>query len=55
MDHKTTIVLLTFLVAITPSLSDMVQINAYQEGSWKWVLLWYFILIILLTGLWEHL
>jgi len=55
MDRKAVIVLLTFVVAITPSLSDMVQISDIHEGSWKWVVVWYLILLIILFGLWEYL
>ncbi len=55
MDRKAVVVLLTFVVSITPSLSDAVQINHDYEGAWKWVALWYLILLVILSGLWEHL
>ena len=55
MDRKAVVVLLTCVVAITPSLSDMVQLETTQPGSYKWILLWYFTLLIILIGLVSHL
>jgi len=49
------VVALIFLVAITPSLSDIVQINDQRPGSWKVVAIWYIILIVLLAAFWEAL
>ncbi len=54
MTDKESVVLLTFLVAITPSLSDMVQVNDVRPGAYLWVLVWYIILLFFISGLWKN-
>jgi hypothetical protein len=54
VNHKEAVILLTFLVSITPSLSDMVQVNDIRPGAYLWVLIWYVILLLFISGLWEH-
>jgi hypothetical protein len=53
MSDKSLVVLFTFLVAITPSLSDMVQVNDVRPGAWVWVVIWYVLLLFFISGLWE--
>ncbi len=54
MSKAAIVVLLTFAVAITPSLSDMVQVNDMRPGAWRWVVIWYAILLAVLVLLWKH-
>lgn len=54
MDDHALVVFMTFIVSITPSLTDMVQVNHDYPGSYRYVLGWYLILLIALSQLWEH-
>ena len=56
------VVLLAFVIAITPSLSDAEQLRHSweedgQQGThpWMWIAAWYSILLIVLVTLWRHL
>ncbi len=53
LSKQGTVVLAVFLVAITPSLSDMVQIELAAPGSYRYVLVWYAVLLCVLWALWE--
>lgn len=60
MNKTTLVVLMTFLIAITPSVSDAEQLRMQwvsngQEGMhpWKWIGTWYIALLIALCLLWR--
>jgi hypothetical protein len=55
VNRQATIVLLIFLVAVTPSLSDAVQINDQRPGAWVWVAVWYAVLLCFLAREWRSL
>ena len=62
VDKRVVVILLTFAVAITPSISDAEQLRlqwtaAGGEGihPWVWIGAWYLALLVILLGLWERL
>ena len=62
MDKRVLVVLLTFAVAITPSVSDAEQLRIQweQQGDgrphpWLWIGAWYLALLFVLIVLWKHL
>jgi hypothetical protein len=62
VDKRVVVVLLTFVVAITPSVSDAEQLRrqwASDGGEgihpWIWIGAWYGVLLFVLLGLWERL
>ena len=52
------VVALTFLVAITPSVSDAEQLRRNWDGQgvhpWVWIGGWYLLLLLLLSSLWRE-
>jgi hypothetical protein len=62
VDNRILLVLLTFVVAITPSLSDAEQLRHQWERDggegphpWLWIGAWYLGLLLLLFALWGNL
>lgn len=62
MDKRVIVILLAFVIAITPSISDAEQLRIQWEERgdgrihpWVWIGAWYVALIFILTVLWEHL
>lgn len=47
------IVLVMFLVAITPSVSDAFQLEFTHRGAWRLVGVWYILLLAVLWHTWR--
>ena len=59
MNKAAIVVLITFVVAITPSISDAEQLRLQFEANgrqgmhpWTWIGGWYVVLLMILAGLW---
>ena len=62
MDKAVIVVLITFVVAITPSISDAEQLRRQwlEDGDgglhpWVWIGIWYVVLLFILLALWDKL